>query len=653
MVREPKVYRDGFTNFLGGINSGVNPSLVRTDQLAWAYNVTLRGGFAETRPGFNSREVFYPTSEIASWFQSGLFQGSIVYEPKTGQSLIIVSIAGRIFSINPIMGYQVQELTPTATVTTTAAFTIPVIGAQVNILVTDAMDIQVGYPLTVSGVNFIVISKSGMTLTVTNVDGPPAVVIGGGATVVYLDVNSPLLGKVWMKQAERFLIIQDGQSKPIIFDGSKVRRSNTTAKEVPVGTAMEYGVGRLWVAVNGNQFVAGDIVFGPTGTVQYNLEDSVLKFTENTYLVGGGAFNVPAQAKEITALLFAYVQNTATGQGPLMVFTENFVFSCDASPDRDTWQNTRSPIQTTVLQGFGSLSAQATISTTNGDIYYRAPDGMRSLILAVRDYQSFGNTPISTEMNRVLDNDTKFLLKFASAVQFDNRLLFTVQPVNNTYNAWHRGLGVLDFFLISGIGQKSPPAYDGIWTGIQPYQIITGTFNAEQRCFVFSRNADGITELWEVSKSDRFDNTDDRIMSMVESRSMYFGNAFEMKRLENAELWIDRIAGTVDMDLFFKEDQYPCWRTWNNRRQECSSYKTCVEDVTDCHALTEFKETYKTRLCFGQPPDTDDVADDKPSRLGYEFQFRIQWIGHCRWKKGLFKCVQVDEEPFPKVEDSP
>lgn len=653
MVNEPKILRDGFTGLTGGVNSGLNPSIIGKNQLAWGYNITMRGGFVETRPGFNLRELSYPTEEVSDWIQTGLFQGATVYEPKIGQSLIVLSVAGRIFCIKPDSGYLVSELTPLGLTLTTANFTIPAIGSQVTIVVASADKIEVGLPFKVAGATYTLDSKSGLSLVATNIDGVPTTVVASGAQVVFLDVNSPILGKVWMTQAGRFLIIQDGQSKPIIFDGAKVRRSDTTSREVPVGTAMAYGSGRLWVVVNGNQFVAGDIAFGPSGTTQYGLEDSILKFTENSYLNGGGAFSVPAQAKQINAIVFAYVQNTATGQGPLMVFTDKFVFSCNASSDRDTWQNTRSPIQTTVLQGFGSLSAQATVSSTNGDIYFRAPDGLRSLILAVRDYGTFGNTPISTEMDRALNGDTPFLLKFASAVEFDNRLLFTVAPVNNTYNAWHRGLGVLDFFLISGMGQKSPPAYDGIWTGVQPYQIIAGDFSDVQRCFVFSRNAEGLTELWEVSKSDRFDNGEDRIMSMLETRSMDFGNEFELKRLEAVELWSERLAGRTDIDVFFKEDQYPCWHPWAHRIQECAAYQTCVENIADCRALTEFRETYKTRVNFGQPPDSDDAADNKPSRLGYEFQLRVEWTGHLRFNKLIAKCMTVEEEPYPTVEDSP
>src|SRR5207245_3351931 len=112
------------------------------------------------------------------------------------------------------------------------------------------------------------------------------------------DDNPAVLDHVWMEQAGgRWLVIQDGQSRALIWNGSLLRRSNPTVPEVPVGERMAYGMGRLWIS-KGNEFVGGDL-YGtpsPTATSSLGYADAVLKFTENTYLNGGGAFTVPMES---------------------------------------------------------------------------------------------------------------------------------------------------------------------------------------------------------------------------------------------------------------------------------------------------------------------------------------------------------------------
>jgi hypothetical protein len=61
------------------------------------------------------------------------------------------------------------------------------------------------------------------------------------------------------------------------------------------------------------------------------------------------------------------------------------------------------------------------------------------------------------------------------------------------------------------------------------------------------------------------------------------------------------------------------------------------------------RPTFKTRLNFGQPLDEDMDVDDKPARLGYEHQIRLEWVGHCRIRKVLVRFTERDDEQFPTV----
>ena len=114
--------------------------------------------------------------------------------------------------------------------------------------------------------------------------------------------NSSRLNKAWFCQAEEFMLIQDGQSKCIVYDGSNSWRLSRDT-DLPVGTAMAYGMGRVWVALpDGFSFVAGDLVYGSSGTAAYGFRDACLSITENDFLNEGGAFAMPANSGGICSI---------------------------------------------------------------------------------------------------------------------------------------------------------------------------------------------------------------------------------------------------------------------------------------------------------------------------------------------------------------
>lgn len=654
MNESKKISRDGFTSLLGGIDTSRSPSLLDISQAAFAGNCSFRGGFPKTRNRQFQNRLAFPNAEVALWIETHAIQGSKVYVPRYRNEVIVASVGGRIFEVDPLAGFTVKEITPAVITQTSANFTAPAVGANVTVQVVDAAIVTTGLPITIDGHRYQVVSISGSVLTVTNLDAPAGVVVSG-EMVVALDPNSSTLGEAWMEQAEMFLIIQDGQRRAIIYDGSKSFRSDIVKQQVPTGRQMAYGKGRLAVAVNGKEFSWGDIVGGALNDPSYARLDNVLYFKENVFLAGGGNFSLPLQSGDITAMIFMVVLDTSTGNGPLQIHTEGAVFSFDASEDRDTWAATRNPLRTIIVIGSGAVGQRSAVQTTNSDIFYRARDGVRSFYLAQREFvNSWGSTPNSTEMDRVLPFDDVLLLKYGSMIQFDNRLLFTVQPMPTQENAYHRGLGVLDFNLISSMRGKSPPVYDGIWTGFQPVLLFKGKIGGRERAFSWARSAGGLNELWEFDKVSGFDNTDSRVPSFIETRSMFgrepTASPLSLKRIESVEVWCDEIRGEVDFTLYYKPDQYPCWVEWGRVQAVCSEYETCAEDDDPlCTVAYVKRPTFKTRLNFGQPLDEDMDVDDKPSRIGYEFQLRLGWTGHARIRKVLVRFTERDDERSPVV----
>lgn len=443
----------------------------------------------------------------------------------------------------------------------------------------------------------------------------------------------------WSTQAQNFFIINDGQTLPYIFNGASARRA--MADEIPVSRQIVYYMGRIWVAF-GRFYMAGDIVFGDGN------RDSILKFTENTYYNEGGSFAVPANYGDITGFYPLPTLDTAIGQGELAVFTTDGVFLNQVPQDRATWKNTQTPLQR-VIELANGATAQDAIVAVNSDLYYRSPDGVRSLIAAVRNFgDGPGNTPISSEMNRILLQDPAAFLGYASGVLFNNRLLMTASPgIRQGHGVYHRCLCSLDFDLVTSMRGKLPPAWEGIWTGVNILKVVKVKHQRTTRCFVYTLNADDEIELWEITKDDKFDNDEVRIEWSMESRAMDFQNKFDQKNLNSGDVFIDQLTGTVDIDMDFRPDSYPCWIDWDNW-QECAKYKFCIDDFGTCPTLPNYKEQYRPKHQLIQPPDTFDPITLEQYRTFYELQTRIAIKGYCRLKQQRYNAYIRQEAPYGK-----
>lgn len=462
--------------------------------------------------------------------------------------------------------------------------------------------------------------------------------------------NNPQLYRSWFCEAEDFMIIQDGQSAPIIFDGGSSRRSDTLGisgtKEIPVGKAMCYSQGRLVVALpDGRQFVVGDIVGGPSGTAAYNYRDAVLKFTENDVINEGGAFSLPMTAGELTAFRPVAQVDTSTGQGPTQVFTTTATFSLNTPVDRTIWKNLDFPIGTVSNPQGGSMSDRATVNV-NGDLWTRAFDGIRSFVVARRDFGTWVNTPQSREETRALGLDEQALLGYSSAALFDNRLLTTIQPYRNfEHGVAHRGLAVLDFSPVSFLGQTARPVWEGMWTGLQILQILSCSFNNTERCFVFALNASNQIELWELTK-DRihdFNGTSDvKIKWSIDTNSFDFlDEGKDLKRLRKGYVWFSDIAGAVLITAYYRSNDDPCWHLWHDW-SVCATVETC--GTGNCLTPKNLHPQYRRPNILPEPNGACDTVLEVPDNVGEEFQVRFEFEGHCQLHKFLIAASNEQQD---------
>lgn len=490
-----------------------------------------------------------------------------------------------------------------------------------------------------SGEAYLALSVSGRIFLIDIQAGFLAseITIPGDANMV----NRP---HAWFQQAERWLIVQNGLNPPFLYNGSGSRRAGDS--EVPVGGPMAYGKGRLWVARD-SLYYGGDIVWGD----QVYGRDTVIRFTENDFLAEGGAFAVPDGP--VTGMAFAANLDTSLGDGDLLVSTTKTIYAFNAPINRQEWKQTQYPIQRYAAIRFGALSHESMV-LFNGDVFYRAPDGVRTLMYARRDFSEWGQTPVSRAAHRAFKFDTFPLLAQASGVNFDNRALFTVQPQqDNAHGVYHRGLASLDFHRVSGLGAKLPPAWEGVWTGINILRILTIDIGADRRCFAFTLSNAGQIQLFELTRDRWFDfdgNDDVPIQWILETRGMAFGIPNTSKRLTGAIQWFDRIRGEVSVVAKYRADESECWQCWA-KWTTCVKYRVC-DTTTSCIEYpysavlptTVYRSQTRPNMGLTQPLDIPEIQTGGFTRDGFEFQIRFEISGQLRFKRLNLFAYEIETD---------
>lgn len=395
-----------------------------------------------------------------------------------------------------------------------------------------------------------------------------------------------------------------------------------------------YGMGRVAFShIDGISFDYGDVVGGAAGTAAYDYRDSVLKMTESTFQSGGGSFRLPGSGDIITAMVFGANLDTSLGQGPLQVGTANTMFSCQVGFNRTDWATTTNPILTESLIGNGPQGQWST-TLVNSDIFFRSSEGDASLVLARRDFFSWGNVPISQEMKPVYDADNPILLQYGSKVNFDNRSIETANPISSGQGVYHDKLVSMSFDTISNLRTKLPPVYEGTWEGLNVLQTITGNINSSNRCFAFVLNtATSKIELYELlrqSTTSIYDNDTDRIRMQFDTPILFnkdIKGINELVRLALGEIYTKDIQGTVDVEVQYRPDFNPLWTTW----------RSWTMDIT----------TWKPRIGLGEPSndDCEQNAGGRLMRVGYFFQLRFIITGHIK-----FMGCRVMATTQPEVE---
>lgn len=417
--------------------------------------------------------------------------------------------------------------------------------------------------------------------------------------------NSSKQPRVWFCETAGTLVMQDGQSRPFLYDGADFRRAN--GDEVPVGRAMAFSNGRLAVVVGTGKDVR-------LGDIRQPEHQSELKFTETYSLLGGGDFSFPSQVRALAALP---VIDTGSGQGALIVGCDNAVFTLKTQiTERDLWGEVG--FQTVLLPTRGITGGNAVVAV-NQDLYFRSSDGLRSIRTSTADYSAPGLAPLSVEVRHRLDYDCQFLLQDASVVCFDNRVLATHSPFIYGPRSLAQGILALNFDTISGRGQKSPPVFDGEWDGVIVAQLFTGIVNGTERCFVLGRDVAGANAIYEILPETSVQAGDEPTQA-IETRMLFGDSPGVLKNIRRCDVQFSNIRSGLVVRVLFRPDKYPHWIQWDQ----------FSVDAPPAQAWGRVTPQHRSLLSTRSPVEHVDPSTGRLVSCATGFQVRVEWDGFAR-----------------------
>lgn len=431
--------------------------------------------------------------------------------------------------------------------------------------------------------------------------------------------------------------------------------SLTSIQEIGAAGPMDYYQGRLWYAI-GRVFLAGDIVKGPSGTAIYNFRDSILKVTENPLCLAGDGFTVADNAGNIRTLTHNANINATLGQGNFFAGTRKVIYALSVPATRSDWTSSsdtkNTPTQTVIQIGNGPVNDRSNVGV-NGDILFQNLEpNIASLYTTVRNFSQWGLVSLSANEQRILQFNDRNLLRFASGIYFNNRMLQTALPRQTARGVVHDALIPLDFVPLSSYGATLTPNWEGHHQGVAPLQMFTGDFGGRERAFavVVSAVDQGI-DLWEITATDKFDTQKGgeqvRIECYIETPAFTFGDINNMKELVSAELGIDRLFGTVNFRMDYRPDSDSCWHLWHEWKI-CSAKNTCEEGV-NVYPCVPLGEGYRQNMTLPKPQSKCATESSRPTAQGYQFQCRLTWKGFCRIRSLRLYAMERETQLYQDI----
>jgi hypothetical protein len=494
--------------WIHGVNSVRNPWTLPEDQFKWGVNIQIRGGIAQTRPGFKMK-LSLP---------KGNLQGGLLFN--ANKQFSAASFTTTLDGVDIYKKASIYNYDGTASNEFELTYMVFAVDGKVYFL---------PHPFEQP--------SDWNKWLLTGIDLDPDVSRVNFSTATQ-NATINVSGDVTVTPSHRMVIVQDGINQPAYWDGSN--STGAHSEEMPIGYWMAFSGSRLWVAT-GNVIQASDL-------------GNPLGWEERKSGSGRGDFSIP---RPVTAIMDYVGQNNDTR---LYVFSDRATYSLASGIlDRTQWAST-SNFQNTLYPTIGCISGKS-ICFQAGMMWWYSQGGLISADVAAASYLSSQVLYKDVEMAKAKRLMSAEINNICS-VAFENYLLCSIpylEPINSATM-------VLDYAPASEWNQSRSPAWAGVWTGIRPIEWTTGVIESQPRVFAFSvdyasTNDGSHNHLWEAFTPERYDTylhiesdkaTDviQRIYCQMETGLL--GDSMDLKQLAYGELDCSEISGTVDVKVSYR-----------------------------------------------------------------------------------------------------
>jgi hypothetical protein len=430
----------------------------------------------------------------------------------------------------------------------------------------------------------------------------------------------------YFTQADRYCVVQDGTTRPLILHESSLLRQaapydGTGPSEVYTGTVMAYGHGKLFLSptklhdTNGQPLEeTGRPYWVAGGQLRAQDPERLLIFDDTQYLNGGTAASLPFESGYVQGLAFFQNVASGTGLGPLLVFGRRGVSAVAVNVPRDSWYS--ADFSQVLFIGPGTISPRSLVPVNN-DLMFRSLDGIRSVRLTSQSSASNSDSPLavvpmSQEVQHRLDEDDAEALTKTSAAFADNRVLMTTSKDGEGF----KGVVSIDTAPTSASGGASAPAFDDLWTGPEVHQVLSANGPRglpTPRAVVTTEEGLALASLSEDALKD-FDQ--DAPISRVylpaaSGRGARTVNDFV--KFNSVRLSFRDVRGPLKVRAYYRADEYPRWSATDE-----FSWGGSGEDAFSLAGVT----------LGGLDPLTGHTAGNGlPFGVGRNIQVCIEWEG--------------------------
>lgn len=444
------------------------------------------------------------------------------------------------------------------------------------------------------------------------------------------DLLNVYSNRIHWSNAGQFLVIFDFPNNAFILDGINIRRADPADNEVPVSVMGTYNQSRLCIANAGIDWTAGD----PAGSLA--TPDAPVTFTEINVASSpfvGDVYQLPTSNKNndiITAIGFLQVLDKSTEIGPLLIATNNAVYSYRTDIPRSSWQGgTDSFVFGSVLLYSAGIVSQRAHQNVGGDFFFLSDDAqIRSMTMARDAQYRWSNAPISREVENFLKPFDETLLQYSVMSYYNNKIFTTCNPYRvhctsaegfSQFDYVFSGVTVLELDHIAGIGEKTEPAWAGVWTGIR---FMDFSKNNKQ-LYIAGKDTAGRNKMYVFDPSKTYDIIDGKVRlvrSVVVTKEYNNTDQTVNKAIHSVDLGLREMQEKVDVNVTYKTSTSQTYNYWRDL-----SFDAPVEQCTSMPLFPQGLQSQGVRdLNLGGVDETTcDISDDNLMHVYKGVQLRL------------------------------